>query len=118
MRSWTLVMLVSASSVLSGVLGGCGMQPQDQRAELERLGYSNVAAVKDASLPTYSATVNDCTVHLFKSKDKEVWNVSIQTTANGKTLKEQQYMPGEGVYEAVANAAALQVNREFIAICP
>lgn len=118
-RKRRLIVLVSLSTLIVGALAGCGDPVESQRNELIRHGYSNVKIVDAKNTPyTFSATVNDCTVHLFISQDKEVWIARIDRTANGMTLEEQFYPPGVGVFEAVSNEQELRQNQHFTAICP
>jgi hypothetical protein len=108
-----------ASALITGVLAGCSDSAESQRAELERNGYADVQILESNVHPyLFSATVNGCTIHLFISQDKEIWIADIVKTANGKTLEEQFYTPGAGVFEGVKNEEALRSNQEFVAICP
>lgn len=102
-----------------GTLAGCSDSPESQKVELERLGYSNVKIVSADVRPyVFSATVNRCTVHLFIAQDKDVWYATIDTTANGKTLREQFYPPGYGTFMAVGSEKELRSSQRFVAICP
>lgn len=118
-RKRRLIVLVSLGSLVLGALAGCGDPVESQRNELIRHGYSNVKIVDAKNTPyTFSATVNGCIIHLFISQDKEVWIARIDKTANGKTLEEQSYTPGIGVFEAVKNEEELRQNQQFATICP
>lgn len=112
------------TSLLASIIGvatltSCASSAEDLRSELESGGYSNVQIVEAKTRPyVYSTKVNNCTIDLFKSEDKEVWVAIIETTGNGNTLSEQSYQAGTGTFENVGTIQQLRTNQRFAAICP
>lgn len=95
------------------VLVSCGGDRiSDQRDYLENLGYPDVKLVHGDERPyLFSSTLNDCTIHLFRTMDKEIWVAAVVQSPSGK----------HGVVDpnrSVGSAKKLKENPAFLKYCP
>ena len=116
-RERTLVYAMLAIIFTIGALANCG-SPESQQKALERYGYSNVQNLKDQGRPSsYLATLNNCTIDLSKTADKEIWVAVITKTPKGDMV-DIPHTPGENAFEYAHNTEALRKDPRFIKFCP
>jgi hypothetical protein len=117
-KRWLTLFSASVIATLT-VVTGCSSSTNGTIQELEKRGYVNVkSATSEGEMRIYTATVNHCTVDLYKTADKEVWNAMIAVTPDGKPVAELPRPETGWTFLQVNNARTLQENPRFTAICP
>jgi hypothetical protein len=85
----------------------------------EDRGFTNVKTTEnEEGINIYTATVNDCTVEIYKTADTEVWNVILLSVRDGKSVRELPQPEAGWTFLGIQDAGELQENARFTAACP
>lgn len=116
-RTRSIVTVMSVGVLLAGTLAGC-ISPESREAALKRYGYSNIQNLKNEGRPnSYRATLNNCTLDLSVTADKEIWTAVIVDTPRGD-IDSIPHIPGENAFEYAHDTEALRKDPRFTKFCP